>query len=83
MGGFRQNILILHTLRAFSGTSIRNRRRAFGGYLQWVLDATCEVVEWPYQPPGFDSLALRSALGPEQHSPSRRGMISMASQVAF
>ena len=43
---------------------MRTRRRSFGGYFQWVLDAACEAVEWPYQPLGFDSLALRSALGP-------------------
>jgi diguanylate cyclase (GGDEF)-like protein len=24
----------------------------------WVLDAACETVEWPYQPLGFDSLTL-------------------------
>jgi hypothetical protein len=35
----------------------------FGGYFQWVLDGACETVEWPYQPLGFDSLALRSLLG--------------------
>jgi len=39
--------------------------RPFGGYFQWVLDAACEAVEWPYQPLGFDSLALRTALGPK------------------
>lgn len=38
------------------------RRRSFGGYYQWVLDVVCETVEWPYQPLGFNSLALRTAL---------------------
>jgi len=40
------------------------RGQVFGGYFQWVLDTVCETVEWPYQPLGFDYLALRSALGP-------------------
>ena len=35
------------------------RRQSFGGYFQWVLDAACETVEWPCQPLGFDSVALR------------------------
>jgi hypothetical protein len=26
------------------------RRQSPGGYFQWVLDAACETVEWPYQP---------------------------------
>jgi hypothetical protein len=34
----------------------------FGGYFQWVLDAVCETVEWPHQPLGVNSLALRAAL---------------------
>jgi len=34
----------------------------FGGYVQWVLDAVCETVEWPYQPLRFNSVALRMAL---------------------
>jgi len=32
----------------------------FGGYFQWVLDAACEAVEWPYQP--LRPVALRMAL---------------------
>jgi len=28
------------------------------GCCQWVLDATCETVEWLNQPLGFDSLTL-------------------------
>lgn len=31
-----------------------------GGCCQWVLAAACETVEWPRQPLGFESLALRS-----------------------
>jgi hypothetical protein len=33
-----------------------------GGYFQWVLDAVRETVEWPNDPLGFNSLALRMAL---------------------
>ncbi len=39
------------------------RRRLSGGYFQWVLDTVCEMVEWSYQPLGFESLALRLPLG--------------------
>jgi hypothetical protein len=35
---------------------------SFGGYFQWVVGAACEAVEWPNQPLGFNSLALRTAL---------------------
>ena len=42
--------------------SLKFHRLTFGGYFQWVLDAACETVEWPYQPLGFDSLALRMLL---------------------
>ena len=31
-----------------------------GGCCQWVLAAACEAVEWPSQPLGFESLALRT-----------------------
>ena len=37
---------------------------AFGGYFQWVLDAACETVEWPYPPLGFYSVAIRTAFDP-------------------
>jgi hypothetical protein len=38
------------------------RGQSFGGCCQWVLDVVRETVEWPYQPLGFDSLALRQVL---------------------
>jgi hypothetical protein len=44
------------------GVVLALRGQPFGGYFQWVLDAACEPVEWPYQPLGFDSLVLRPAL---------------------
>jgi hypothetical protein len=37
---------------------------ASGGRCQWVLDATCHVVEWLGQPLRFESVVLRTALGP-------------------
>ena len=52
-----------HVLPAGPPISIVIRGQWSGGYFQWVLDAACETVEWPYQPLGFDSLALRLALG--------------------
>jgi hypothetical protein len=46
----------------YEGVESVLRRQSFGGYFQWVLDDVCETVEWPNQPLGFDSVALRSAL---------------------
>ena len=38
------------------------KQTASGGRCQWVLDAICEIVEWPSQPLRFDSVVLRTAL---------------------
>ena len=37
---------------------------ASGGRCQWVLDATCQVVEWLGQPLRFNSVVLRTASRP-------------------
>ena len=58
------------------------RRQSFGGYFQWVLDAACEAVEWPYQPLGFDSLALRRRSTFSLNANSVGASIATASQVA-
>jgi len=42
--------------------NIEVRQIAPGGCCQWVLDAICEIVEWPSQPLRFDSVVLRTAL---------------------
>ena len=54
----------------------------FGGCCQWVLDVVCETVEWPYQPFGFDSLALRQVLGHRLTIIKRYVTIHLVSQTA-
>ncbi len=51
-----------HRKTRVNRNTVEIRGLTFGGYFQWVLDAACETVEWPYQPLGFDSLALRLLL---------------------
>ena len=58
--------------------------RTPGGYCQWVLDVVCETVEWSYQPLGFNSLALRSALGQERKSSAANcAKVMVVSQATF
>ena len=51
----------------------------FGGYFQWVLDAACEAVEWPYQP--LRPVALRMALDQGFWKFGRFGSVMAASQA--
>ena len=73
-----------HNSRSMTWARILVRGQSPGGYCQWVLNAACEAVEWPNQPLGFNSLALRTALD-LMNSPLRSmcGKVASASQAAF
>jgi hypothetical protein len=72
-----------HTAPPVSRTNLAIRRQMLGGYFQWVLDAACETVEWPYQPLGFNSLALRSALDHCNGSSLICAKVDSVSQAVF
>ena len=59
--GSRNKLLALsHSPGKVSLKLSRRRMGGCGGCCEWVLAAACEAVEWPSQPLGFESLALRS-----------------------
>jgi len=43
------------------GLILCDGQTASGGRCQWVLDAICQIVEWPSQLLRFDSVVLRTA----------------------